>query len=128
VVKWIYAGGYMEDKFRKCVERTYNGKPFSYLYMKFKKTRGVAKNVCAEGMAECLINEPRFIVEEDIEIFLNTIELDSVWHLARECKNEHIRELARDKIIKVLIDDQNRPIMEEKIKEDEASYCLKKTL
>ena len=117
----------MDDKFRKYVEKTYTGKPFSFLYMKYKRNKGMVKNICAEGMAEALLSESKFVIEDDIEEFLDTIELDSVWHLARECKNEHVREKARDKIIQVLIDDQNRPIMEDKIKQDE-EYCLKKTL
>ena len=122
----------MDNDYRKYIEKKYFKESYRNVYMKFKKSKGAVKSVCAEFMALFLIEQPRLILEEDIDDFLNTIDLDSVWHLARESKNSHVKEIARDRIIQVLIDDQNRPIMEEKIEQDnveiEKEQVLKKSI
>ena len=108
----------MDNLLKKSMIRGYNRLPFPKIYRKYKTTTGLAKSVCAELMVDTLTNESKFIVEDDIEEFLETVELDSLWHLAIECKNQHLKEEAKKRVIAILVSDDNKEIMEEKIEQD----------
>ncbi len=109
----------LEDQIKKYIEHKYSNMNYQTLYKKFRSGNGQVKSVCAEYMVDYLVREPRLVVEEDIERFIGTIELDSVWRLARDSKNLRVRDVCREKIIKILIDDENRPIYEDKLVQDE---------
>ena len=103
---------------KESIKKSYLRLPFSKIYSKYRTTDGDAKSMCAELMADTLTNESRMIMEDDIEEFLDTIELDSLWHLAIASKNMHIKDEARKKVIAMLIDDANKEVLDEKIEVD----------
>jgi len=103
---------------KKAIKNSYLRLPFTKIYSKYRSTKGDAKSMCAELMVDTLTNESRMIMEDDIEEFLDTIELDSLWHLAIASKNLHVKDEARKKVIAMLVDESNKELLEEKIELD----------
>jgi hypothetical protein len=108
----------MDNLLRDAMVKGYKRLPFTKIYRKYKTTNGLAKSVCAELMVNTLTNESKFIVEDDIDEFLNTVELDSLWHLAIDCKNPHVKDEAKRKVIAILVSEDNKEILDEKIELD----------
>lgn len=108
----------MDNLLKSAMVKGYNRLPFAKIYRKYKTTSGLAKSVCAELMVNTLTNESKFIMEDDVEDFLETVELDSLWHLAIDCKNPHIKEEAKKRVIAILVSDENKQMMEDKIELD----------
>ena len=116
------------DNLKDAIKKSYLKLPFSKIYSKYRTTNGDAKSMCAELMVDTLTIESRMIMEDDLEEFLDTIQLDSLWHLAISSKNLHVKDEARKKVIALLVDESNKELLDEKIEldnqEEDKGRCL----
>ena len=114
----------MESALEKAIRNGYTSLPYNKIYLKYKNTKGTAKRICAELMVDALTRESRMLFEDDIDDFFETIELDSLWHLALDSKNLHLKDEARKRVISYLITEDNVELLEEKINLDEKAEEL----
>jgi len=105
----------MESAIEKAIRSRYTSLPYNKIYLKYKNTKGTAKSICAELMVDALTNDSRMVAEDDLDDFLTTIELDSLWHLALDSKNIHVKEEAKKRVIAILVNEENMEMLEEKI-------------
>jgi hypothetical protein len=105
----------MESVKEEAIKRGYTSLPYNKLYMKYKNTKGLVKGICAELMVDALTRDSKMVAEDDLDDFLTTIELDSLWHLALDSKNQHVKEEAKTRIIAILVNEENKEMLEEKI-------------
>ena len=110
----------MADIVKNGMNRSLSNRAFRVVYKKFKNSSGLMKTACAEVMVEKLSKVSIFIEEDVIPDFLNELDLDPLWTLATRCKNEHVKELAKDKIVEILLDDDLMNQMLEKSRADDA--------
>ncbi len=104
----------MEELLKELLIKKYNKSSYATLYQKFKTSSGETKTIVGDLLAERLVSNTLPIVEEDIDELIDNISLYSVWDLANNCTNNHVKEKARLKIEDIAINSENEDIYESK--------------